>query len=314
MASLADLKFRSLSLDDLGLSYLNKSVSDEANPAVLADKSVLAADDHVLLGTRRAIEMGYAGIILSGPPGTGKSWYAQQVAVELTRDWSAIRAVQFHPSYQYEDFVFGYAPSQSGGFLVKPKEFVLACRDAAERPNSPFVLIIDELSRSDVVRVFGEALTYLEADKRDRVFSTASGEELSIPKNLLIIGTMNPWDKGVDELDMALERRFAQIDIAPSAPVLQNLLRINGASELCIEKVSAFFVHLQNLDNEHVRIGHAYFASCINLAAIKDTWRFRLKPTFEKACRLDRNSYAEIVRLWDELVNDEGLNAQGGKA
>ncbi len=78
------------------------------------------------------------------------------------------------------------------------------------------VLVIDEISRADVPRVLGEALTYLEMSLRDRPFYLASGDIAEIPKNLFIIATMNPWDVSVDELDIALERRFAHIDVRPA--------------------------------------------------------------------------------------------------
>ena len=308
MSRISRRKVRSLTLTDLGLRD-DVPEEDIGQSSLSIDKSELSETDTILQQTRRALEMNYAGVILSGSPGTGKSWYAQQIAVELTGDWGAVRSVQFHPSYQYEDFVFGYMPLPQGGFAIQPKEFALVCREAAGHPERTYALIIDELSRSDVIRVFGEALTYLEVDKRDRAFGTACGEELIVPRNLVLIATMNPWDKGVDELDVALERRFAQIDLPPSGDTLLRLLIAKGAAAAFAEKMVSFFNSLQRLDNDLVRIGHAYFLTCVDKASASDTWSFRLRPTFSRACRLDKATYAQIEELWQAALEQGAVQA-----
>lgn len=87
---------------------------------------------------------------------------------------------------------------------------------------------------------------------------------MTVPSNLVIIGTMNPWDKGVDELDVALERRFAQIDMLPDVEVIRTILTEKGADAVFIERVAAFFLSVQGLDDEMVRLGHAYFLTCVD--------------------------------------------------
>ena len=258
------------------------------------------------------MDLGFAGVILSGAPGTGKSWYAQQLAIAVAGKWEAVRSVQFHPSYQYEDFVFGYAPGEEGRFVLCPKEFAQTCKDAAANPGVTYVLVIDEISRSDVVRVFGEALTYIEMDKRDQPFQLASGEELSVPKNLLIIGTMNPWDKGVDEMDVALERRFGQIDLKPDAEVLHRLLVEGGASEGFSKKVVDFFEKLQRQQEETVRLGHGYFLRCVDRASAEHIWRLRIRPTLGRACRLEPELLQIIEELWRGVVGEEVADAREG--
>ncbi len=292
---------RKLSLDDLELKHLvdQKSGSGEQDKP---DASDLDVDDWVLANVRAALELGFAGVILSGPPGTGKSWYAQQVAVALTGDWESVRSVQFHPSYQYEDFVFGYQSNDGGVFTPTAKEFVNACRAAALHPDRPYVLVIDEISRSDVVRVFGEALTYLEQDKRDRPFVTAMGEELVVPRNLIVLGTMNPWDKGVDELDAALERRFAQIDLLPDPERLRQIVNAAGAQEPFLSRLITFFEALQAESFERVRLGHAYFLKCIDEPSATNVWSLRLKPTLRRACSLDPAMLGRIEQRWAQVV------------
>lgn len=304
---------RSLSLDDLNLSNLLDAGAKSSEAAKPADTSELEEADEILKAVRNAHEMGFAGVILCGPPGTGKSWYAQQIGVALSGSWEAVRSVQFHPSYQYEDFVFGYAPNENGGFELQPKEFAKICKDAAPNPDTLHVLIIDEISRSDVVRVFGEALTYIETDKREQPFQVASGEELSVPKNLLILGTMNPWDKGVDELDMALERRFAQIELEPNAETLKHLLVKNSATEGFADRIVEFFTELQKMPLATVRLGHAYFLRCIDADNAKAAWSLRLRPTFRRACRLEMALFEKIEGMWESVFEQEDVNAPEGE-
>lgn len=306
MPSIALEPFRNLSLEELGLDHLaNPPQATEAVDFPAPDESELDESDPILAAARAAFDMGYAGLILCGPPGTGKSWYAQQIGIALSGNWEYVRSVQFHPSYQYEDFVFGYAPSVDGGFELRPKEFARTCKDAAGLPSATFVMVIDEISRSDVVRVFGEALTYLEMDKREQPFQAASGEELTIPRNLLVIATMNPWDKGVDELDMALERRFAQIDLRPSVDVLRRLLTAKKASTDFVDRLCSFFERLQGLSLETVRLGHAYFLGCTDVASACKVWDFRLRPTLRRACRLESELFGQIEAMWQEVIESK---------
>jgi len=302
---------RRLDLNDLDLAHLagDDEIGGEVSPIV--DATDLPIDNRNLRLVNRALELGFAGVILSGPPGTGKSWYAQQIAVALTGKWEAVRSVQFHPSYQYEDFVFGYRSNANGMFEPTAKEFALICREAAADPAQRYVMVIDEISRSDVIRVFGEALTYLEMDKRDRAFSTSMGEELVIPKNLVVIGTMNPWDKGVDELDAALERRFAQIDILPDAKQLEMLLVEAGAEQPFLGRLIAFFELLQSESLERVRLGHAYFLKCVDAASAQDIWTLRLLPTLRRACSLDLATFRRLEEAWKGVVADDIVSTQG---
>jgi len=299
---ISDKAVRSLSLNDLGLGALAPAALDTPPPSDAS--TLLLPDDRVLELTRRAIELGFAGVILSGPPGTGKSWYAQQVAVELTGDWQAVRSIQFHPSYQYEDFVYGYRPNDEGVFESTAKVFAQVCDDARLQPDRQFVLVIDEFSRSDVIRVFGEALTYIERDKRGTEFRTASGETMVVPANLTLICTMNPWDRGVDDLDVALERRFAQIDLGPDVTVIQNALQKAEADPVFAAALATFFVQLNEERNERLRLGHAYFLKCTDRQVARDVWALRILPTIRRAAGLDTASVSRITAAWEVVVAD----------
>lgn len=317
MNSVTSGRVRPLSLTDLGIGGAADVVEDEmdadvAERAELPDEvEPLPETDEVLLDVRAALELGFAGVILSGPPGTGKSWYAKRIAYTLAGDRTAVRTVQFHTSYQYEDFVEGFVPREGVGFKIEQKTFALICKDAADRPQVKHVLLIDEISRCDVARVFGEALTYIEADKRGQEFTLATGSALTVPSNLVILATMNPWDKGVDELDVALERRFAQIDMPPSADALKGMLLKKGAEEDFVERILTFFRGIQRLDDEMVRLGHAYFSMCVDEQSARRVWNFRLNPFFRKACRLDKEMFDNINRMWLRVSPPIGVERGG---
>jgi 5-methylcytosine-specific restriction protein B len=299
MPSITANRIRPLSLDDLGLQVGNPGHAEPSEESVFEP---VPAEDDILVEVKAAIAMGFAGVILSGPPGTGKSWYAKRIAQTISGNPDNVRIVQFHASYQYEDFMEGFMPKDGGGFELHKKVFPLLCDDAAELPDETFVLVIDEISRCDVARVFGEALTYMEVDKRGLPCTMASGSVLVVPANLVILATMNPWDKGVDEMDVALERRFAQIDMPPSVPALRKILQDNGADGAFVDRVAAFFDSVLKIDDEAVHLGHAYFNNCLDEASARRVWDYRLLPFFKKACRLDRDLLQRIRRMWLNVV------------
>jgi 5-methylcytosine-specific restriction protein B len=253
----------------------------------------------------------FGGVIFSGPPGTSKSYFANKIGAALAGDLGRIRFVQFHPSYQYEDFVQGFVPKLKGdGFELKPKIFLEMCREASEDPDRAYVLVIDELSRADPSRVFGEALTYIENSKRGLSFTLASGEVASIPVNLVILATMNPLDRGVDEVDAAFERRFAKIAMDPDSTLLAGFLDRNGVQDPLRKRLLAFFgkINAQAKRNPLMAVGHTFFIDVEDEQSLQRVWEYQLQFLFEKAYRLDVDGFAEIERDWKRIfaVSEEG--------
>ncbi len=134
--------------------------------------------------------------------------------------------VTFHASYAYEDFVEGYRPVRGAadGLVLELRDGVLkqiARTAAADRPDAPYVLLVDELNRANVPRVFGELMTVLEADKRGQpVTLPVSGADFVFPENVYLLCTMNTADRSIRTLDAALRRRFAFIELMPQAHLL----------------------------------------------------------------------------------------------
>lgn len=296
-----ELREPRLSLDELGLA---PPVPDRIERGGAIDD--IPETDAVFAAVKHALLDGYAGVILLGPPGTSKSWTAKRIAESIAGDNEhAAVFIQFHPSYQYEDFVEAWVPNDQGGFELKPKTFLRLCEAALAEPDSTFVLVIDEISRTDAARVFGEALTYLETTKRGMPFVLSSGTPATVPRNIVILGTMNPWDRGVDDLDVALLRRFAQVEMRPDSQILSDLLTANGLEQPLVDAVVQFFKALQGQPNPMVHIGHAYFAHVGDPQSLERLWELQLRHHFRSACRLEPDEQKKLSSMWDQLVVSE---------
>ena len=253
--------------------------------------------------------------ILYGPPGTGKTYNSVFYSVGIIekdesifklknddkvfkkfkeyKDKNLIKFITFHQSYGYEDFIEGIRPhledeSKDLKYMLHSGIFKDMCSRAKNDKENNYILIIDEINRGNISKIFGELISLIEPSKREgekeemEVILPYSKEKFTIPKNLYIIGTMNTADRSIALLDIALRRRFNFIEIMPEYNVLKEVedIKVNLLLSSINEKIEFL------LDREHT-IGHSYF---LNIS------------TFEELVKVFKNS---IIPLLQEYFYDD---------
>ena len=275
-------------------------------------------------------------VILYGPPGTGKTYWARNAALELAsysifgvsfselqddqkkQIWGTnsssgarVQMCTFHPAYGYEDFLEGYRPITVNDQLVfEPRDGILKkiCENARSMPDQRFYLIIDEINRGDIPRIFGELLTVLETDKRNMpILLPLSGDYFTVPANVYVIGTMNTADRSIALLDTALRRRFGFIELMPDSTVLGDTM-VGGSIPLgpWLDALNERILGNIGRDARNLQIGHAYLLD--NGRPVSDFAKFSkifqddILPLLEEYCYEDYGTLAKI--LGSSLVDE----------
>ena len=193
--------------------------------------------------------------------------------------------IQFHPAYSYEDFVRGIVAetNDSGNIAYKVENKVLTefAKKAQDNPNGKYVLIVDEINRANLPSVLGELIYALEyrGDAVTSMYEFEGERNITLPKNLYIIGTMNTADRSVGHIDYAIRRRFAFVDILPDESVINNL----KAKQLFNEVKLIFGNEYLSPDFKlnDVMIGHSYFLTN-DENELKVKLDFEIKPILKE--------------------------------
>jgi len=221
--------------------------------------------------------------ILYGAPGTGKTYATAQyalaivenkdvktIATELRSDVmnrynrlvtdGQIVFTTFHQNYGYEDFIQGIRPDTSSkemSFKTVDGVFKKITDKAMQCPEKDYVIIIDEINRANISKVFGELITLIEDDKRwgeeNAINATLpSGETFAIPNNLYIVGTMNSADKSISLIDAALRRRFEFVEYVPNLSLISDV-QLRSVLKKLNDGIA------EELGSTDLLVGHSYF-------------------------------------------------------
>lgn len=262
-------------------------------------------------------------LILQGAPGTGKTYNSAVIAValidgspngediELPIDISDHKQVMeryqklinigqiafstFHQSMDYEDFIEGLRPKVENGQIVydiKKGIFKKICEAAEKEPEKNFVLIIDEINRGNVSKIFGELISLIEKDKRKNEESihslmanlTYTGELFGVPANLYILGTMNTTDRSTGTLDYALRRRFVFKTMKADEQIVNaQEEEIADIALPLFHQVKEFIIKYNSgdMDIEDLMIGHSYFLAS-NVGQLQNNLEYKIKPLIKE--------------------------------
>ncbi len=253
-------------------------------------------------------------IILEGAPGVGKTFIAKRLAYSLIgrEDSSKIKLIQFHQNYSYEDFIEGYRPTENG-FKLEKGIFYNFCECARNDPENDYYMVIDEINRGNLSKIFGELLMLIECDKRgdkNKLTLAYSKEEFYVPENLYIIGLMNTADRSLALIDYALRRRFSFIRIEPA---FDNKLFIDEFNKKFDAEFDSLIEIIKSINNaiEHDKslgsgfeIGHSYFLPKLkdekgNKKTLEDIVKFEIIPLLEEYWYDDEDT---LIKWKDSLT------------
>lgn len=176
----------------------------------------------------------------------------------------------FHQSFAYEDFIEGFRPNNTGEIKLRDGIFKAICEDAKSDKYNNYYLVIDEINRGNISKIFGELITLVEESKRDKLEISLpySQKKFSVPSNLFIIGTMNSTDKSIALIDVALRRRFTFLELKPNETLIKD------------KKAREFFIKLNKQLEDDYKIGHSYFmGENIDLEFVKE---YKIKPLLKE--------------------------------
>jgi 5-methylcytosine-specific restriction protein B len=266
-------------------------------------------------------------VVLYGPPGTGKTYLALRLARAIAEDDDArVTVVQFHPATTYEDFFEGLRPTvtEAGQVMYRRTDgpLVAIASAAAANPNGRYVLVIDEINRANLPKVFGELLLLLEHRQQPVRTLYRPDEDFTLPKNLQIIGTMNTADRSVALIDAAMRRRFHFVPFFPHDGPMKDLLprwlRDGGGRRGVAAFLTAVNKELLTLVGEHLLVGPSHFMKTdLSDRALERIWTYNVFPLIEEQLwgnreEIDRWRWPAVRQRFGHTLNAAESELPGG--
>ena len=279
------------------------------------DKTNAPDNETDIIGNSETEDQIPLNTILYGPPGTGKTYQTAIYAVALCKEKGDLEKVKseaksnynkvydeyqklinsgqvvfttFHQSYGYEDFIEGIKPKTTPSkdiiYEVCDGTFKQFCSTNNDDKSINKLFIIDEINRGNISKIFGELITLIEDDKREKSSVTLpySGTQFTVPKNVYILGTMNTADRSIALMDTALRRRFTFIEMMPQPELFTQ--DIEGVSiQKLLKTINERIEYL--FDREHT-VGHAYFKKFIEgngtIEEMKEVFKNKIIPLLQE--------------------------------
>lgn len=252
-------------------------------------------------------------VILYGPPGTGKTFVAMKLAKHIAGDDAYTEIVQFHPSYSYEDFFQGYRPvtSAAGSLTYELRDGPLRriVEQAVKNPEFNYVLVIDEINRGNLAKIFGELYFLLEyRDQPIKLQYSKDDEDFFVlPANLFLIGTMNTSDRSIALLDAAMRRRFSFVELHPDKlPTKAVLTRWLDRHGLGNEPATLLAEVNSRIGDADFRIGPSYLMprdGQFRSGQLEEIWEYEILPL------LTEHHYGERVDV-EKIYGLKALRAR----
>ncbi len=255
-------------------------------------------------------------ILLYGSPGVGKTHNTKKIItlieekelsekeifetiknnsyidnVDISELKDRVKFITFHQSFGYEDFIEGFRPNADGNITLQDGIFKTFCSIASKDIEQNYYLIIDEINRGNISKIFGELITLIEEDKRDILEITLpySKKLFKIPSNLYIIGTMNTTDKSIALIDIALRRRFTFLKMQPNA----KLIKFPPAKTL----FETLNTKIKESIGEDYLLGHSYFMNIQDKDDLDFILEYKIKPLLEEYFYGD-DRLEDILKIW----------------
>lgn len=204
-------------------------------------------------------------IIIQGAPGVGKTFIGNKLAQHIAQNNNNILNLVLHENYSYEEFIMGIRPDSDGKFVLSNGAFYNFVKKAINSPQDKFVVVLDEVNRANITKIFGELMVLVEHDKRGPDHAVKlmynTDEDFYLPENILIIGLMNTADRSLKVIDYALRRRFHFYTFEPQfdSDDFKSFLRSRNVQSNIIEKIVTNLTKInQKISDDSFDLGPGY--------------------------------------------------------